>query len=73
MRYEIQGDTLPVVICYLDGGEKMITEKGAMSWMSPNMHIWQLLPTAASERLSDGCFPVNPCFRISTPPRAVPA
>ena len=27
MRYEIQGDTLPVVICYLDGGEKMITEK----------------------------------------------
>ena len=35
MRYEIQGDTLPVVICYLDGGEKMITEKGAMSWMSP--------------------------------------
>ncbi len=39
MRYEIQGDTLPVVICYLDGGEKMITEKGAMSWMSPNMHM----------------------------------
>ncbi len=22
MRYEIQGETLPVVICYLDGGEK---------------------------------------------------
>ena len=39
MRYEIQGDTLPVIICYLDGGEKMITEKGAMSWMSPNMHM----------------------------------
>ena len=39
MRYEIQGDTLPVVICYLDGGEKMITEKGAMSWMSPNMQM----------------------------------
>lgn len=39
MRYEIQGDTLPVVICYLDGGERMITEKGAMSWMSPNMHM----------------------------------
>ena len=66
MRYEIQGDTLPVVICYLDGGEKMITEKGAMSWMSPNMHM-------ASEKLSDGCFPVNPCFRISILPRAVPA
>ena len=39
MRYEIQSDTLPVVICYLDGGEKMITEKGAMSWMSPSMHM----------------------------------
>ena len=23
MRYEIKGDTLPVVICYLQGGEKM--------------------------------------------------
>ena len=28
MRYEIKGDTLPVVICYLEGGEKMITEGG---------------------------------------------
>lgn len=39
MRYEIKGETLPVVICYLDGGERMITEKGAMSWMSPNMKM----------------------------------
>ena len=39
MRYEIQGETLPVVICYLDGGEKMITEGGGMSWMSPNMKM----------------------------------
>lgn len=37
MRYEIKGETLPVVICQLDGGEKMITEGGGMSWMSPNM------------------------------------
>ncbi|MEZ3436867.1 MAG: TIGR00266 family protein [Lachnospiraceae bacterium] len=37
MRYQIQGETLPVVICELEGGEKMITEGGAMSWMSPNM------------------------------------
>ena len=37
MKYEIQGNTLPVVICYLDNGETMITESGAMSWMSPNM------------------------------------
>lgn len=37
MRYEIQGETLPVVICHLEAGETMITESGAMAWMSPNM------------------------------------
>ena len=37
MKYEIQGGTLPVVICQLADGERMITEGGAMSWMSPNM------------------------------------
>lgn len=37
MRYQIQGETLPVVICQLEGGEKMITEGGGMAWMSPNM------------------------------------
>ena len=37
MRYAIKGETLPVVICQLEGGEKMITEGGGMSWMSPNM------------------------------------
>lgn len=39
MRYEIKGDTLPVVICYLENGEAMITERGSMSWMSPNMKM----------------------------------
>lgn len=39
MRYEIKGDTLPVVICYLEEGEQMITEGGSMSWMSPNMKM----------------------------------
>lgn len=39
MRYEIKGDTLPVVICYLDGNETMIAERGSMSWMSPNMKM----------------------------------
>lgn len=27
MRYQIQGDTLPVVICQLEAGERMITEE----------------------------------------------
>lgn len=39
MKYELQGETLPVVICTLENGEQMITESGAMSWMSPNMKM----------------------------------
>ena len=39
MKYEIKGETLPVVICYLENGEEMITERGSMSWMSPNMKM----------------------------------
>ena len=39
MKYSIEGEPLPVVICELDANEKMITEKGAMSWMSPNMKM----------------------------------
>ena len=30
MRYSIKGDTLPVVICELDEGEKIITEGGGI-------------------------------------------
>lgn len=37
MKYEIKGETLPVVICQLEEGESMITEGGSMAWMSPNM------------------------------------
>ena len=39
MKYEIKGNELPVVICYLEDGETMITERGSMSWMSPNMKM----------------------------------
>ena len=39
MRYKIEGDTLPVVICQLEAGEKMITERDAVAWMSPNMKM----------------------------------
>lgn len=39
MRYEIRGENLPVVICRLDAGESMITERGSMAWMSPNMKM----------------------------------
>ncbi|MBQ1704829.1 MAG: TIGR00266 family protein [Clostridia bacterium] len=39
MKYEIQGEPMPVVICQLQDGESMISESGAMSWMSPNMRM----------------------------------
>lgn len=39
MKYEIKGGNLPVVICSLQPGETMVTESGAMSWMSPNMKM----------------------------------
>ncbi|HIZ60405.1 TIGR00266 family protein [Mordavella massiliensis] len=39
MKYQIQGETLPVVICELEGGEKIVTEGGGMAWMSPNMKM----------------------------------
>ena len=39
MKYEIKGGSFPVVVCQLENGEKMITEKGSMCWMSPNMQM----------------------------------
>lgn len=39
MTYEIKGEPLPIVICHLESGESMITERGSMSWMSPNMQM----------------------------------
>lgn len=39
MRYEICGEPLPVVICQVCAGETMVTERGSMSWMSPNMKM----------------------------------
>ena len=39
MRYNITGEPMPVVICDVEAGEAMITEKGSMVWMSPNMDM----------------------------------
>ena len=39
IRYEIEGGHLPVVICYPEMGQTLCTERGAMSWMSPNMKM----------------------------------
>lgn len=39
MEYKIEGAPLPVVICQLQARETMVTERGSMSWMSPNMQM----------------------------------
>ena len=39
MQYEIKGGNFPVVVCQMENGERMITEKGSMVWMSPNMKM----------------------------------
>ena len=39
MEYRIEGQPMPVVICQLGAGEAMLTERGSMSWMSPNMKM----------------------------------
>lgn len=39
MQYQVFGDTLPIVECHLENGESMITERGSMCWMSPNMKM----------------------------------
>ena len=39
MKYQIIGEPLPVVECQLEQGEAMITERGSMCWMSPNMKM----------------------------------
>ncbi len=37
MKYNLVGEPMPVVICDLESGEQMTTQKGSMVWMSPNM------------------------------------
>lgn len=39
MKYTIVGEPLPAVICDVEAGETLITESGAMSWMTPNMKM----------------------------------
>ena len=39
IKYEIEGGHLPVVICYPESGQTLCTQRGAMSWMSPNMEM----------------------------------
>ncbi|WP_346869791.1 TIGR00266 family protein [Clostridium sp. UBA5119] len=37
INYEIKGGSMPVAICYLNSGDKIVSESGAMGWMSDNI------------------------------------
>ena len=39
MKYEIKGGSFPVVVCYLNKGEQMITEKGSMVWQTTDFQM----------------------------------
>lgn len=39
MQYKIIGEPMPVVECQLSPEEAMITERGSMCWMTPNMEM----------------------------------
>lgn len=39
MQYEIQGAPYPAAIVNLEGGESVLCQSGAMTWMSPNMKM----------------------------------
>ncbi len=39
MQYNILGEPMPVVICNVEAGETLITERGSMSWMTANMKM----------------------------------
>lgn len=39
MQYQIIGEPFPALVCSLKDGETMISQSGAMAWMSPNMQM----------------------------------
>ena len=39
MKYEIVGEPYPAVVCHLQRGEQMKTERGSMVWMDPVMKM----------------------------------
>ena len=39
LKYEIEGGHLPVVICHPAEGQTLCSQRGSMSWMSPNMQM----------------------------------
>ena len=69
MRYTIEGDHLPVVICHLAAGEAMFNQSGSMAWMSPICR-WKPMPKAGLANLSAECLREILFFKTPIPPGA---
>lgn len=39
MKYTIEKEPFPVLICELDQGDTMVTESGSMAWMTPSIEM----------------------------------
>ncbi len=39
INYKIEGENLPVLVCFPEAGQTLCTERGSMSWMSSNMKM----------------------------------
>ena len=70
MRYEIKGGVFPIVVCYLENGEQMITEKGSMVWQSPNVKMETT--GGGLGKMFSKAFQERVCFRISILLREAP-
>ena len=62
MRYEIKGGVFPIVVCYLEAGEKMITEKAL--WYGRALMLRWKLQEEVWEKCFLRLFPEKVCSRI---------
>jgi uncharacterized protein (AIM24 family) len=65
MKYSIEGGNLPVVICYPEAGQVLCTQKGAMSWMSPNM-VMETTTGGGFKKMLGRMFSGESLFRAGT-------
>ena len=66
MKYEIKGGSFPVVICNLENGEKMITEKGYYSKLHPENMSLEVRKKCLYD-LKDCGFQVGAGFMVGSP------
>ncbi len=72
MQYQIQGQPYPVAVLTLQPEESVLCQKGAMSWMTPNMEM-ATKGGGLGKMFSRALTGEAPCSRTSTPPKAAPA